>query len=108
MTTYAVGHLTKINVGPDIIQYLDRIDATLVPFSGRFLIHGGEKVELEGKWEGDLILISFPTRKLAEDWYRSHAYQDILPLRLNNSEGQVFLIDSVKDSHRAPDVLRVG
>jgi uncharacterized protein (DUF1330 family) len=28
-------------MGPQIIEYLQRIDATLKPFAGRFLVHGG-------------------------------------------------------------------
>ena len=47
---YAVAHLRNVNMGPPIEEYLQRIDATLEPFGGRFLIHGGE---LEGTG-GDL------------------------------------------------------
>ena len=42
MTSYAVAHLRTVTMGPEIAAYLQRIDATLAPFGGRFLIHGGE------------------------------------------------------------------
>jgi hypothetical protein len=41
MSAYAVAHLRRVNVGPEIVEYIARIDATLEPYDGRFLIHGG-------------------------------------------------------------------
>ena len=49
---YAVAILQEVEVGPEIVTYLERIDATLAPFGGRFIIHGGEVTELEGAWQG--------------------------------------------------------
>lgn len=57
---YAVALLYDVEVGPAIRAYLERIDATLAPFGGRFVIHGGAVTELEGTWPGDLIVIEFP------------------------------------------------
>jgi uncharacterized protein (DUF1330 family) len=105
MPTYAVAHLRKVNMGPQIVEYLQRIDATLKPFGGRFLVHGGEVEVLEGIWPGHLIIIEFPDRESARAWYQSSAYQQILPLRTNNSDGDVILADGVPENHRATDVL---
>ena len=105
MTSYAIGHLRNVNMGPDIVAYLESIDATLAPFQGRFVIHGGEKEQLEGAFKGDLIVIAFPDRHAARAWYASPAYQAILPRRLGNSTGDVFLIDGVDEDHRAADIL---
>ena len=105
MSAYAVAHLRDVNVGPSIEEYLQRIDATLEPSTGRFLIHGGELEVLEGTWPGHLIVIEFPDRARARAWYQSTAYQQILPLRTNNSEGDVVLVDGVAEGHRATDVL---
>ena len=62
---YAVAHLRNVNMGPPIEEYLQRIDATLEPFGGRFLIHGGELEVLEGTWPRHLIVIEFPDRARA-------------------------------------------
>ena len=105
MTCYAIGHLREIEMGPDIVAYLEGIDATLAPFDGRFIIHGGEKHQLEGAFQGDLIVIAFPDRVRAEAWYASPAYRTILPLRLNKAVGEVFLIEGVDADHKATDVL---
>jgi uncharacterized protein (DUF1330 family) len=106
MTAYAAAHLREVVMGPEIVEYLQRIDTTLAPFGGRFLVHGGEVDVLEGDWDGDLIVIEFPDREKARAWYASAAYQDILQLRTRNSEGDVILARGVPRGHRATDVLR--
>ena len=109
MTTYAIAHLRSVNMGSDIVAYLKGIDATLAPFGGKFVLHGdGNKRVLEGSFSGDVVMLSFPDRKAAEDWYGSPAYQAILPLRTRNSDGDVLLIDGVDGNHRATDILGKG
>jgi uncharacterized protein (DUF1330 family) len=105
MPAYAVAHLRNVAMGPEIVEYLRRIDATLEPFGGRFLIHGGDTQVLEGQWSGDLIVVAFPDRDRARAWYDSPAYRDILRLRADNSDGEVILVDGVPEDHRATDIL---
>ena len=105
MPAYAVAHMRQVTMGPAIVEYLERIDATLAPFGGRFLVHGGEVEVVEGTWPGHLIIIEFPSRGAADDWYHSAAYQDILALRTDNSHSDIILVDGVGTSHRATDVL---
>lgn len=105
MKAYAMGHLRRVDANADIVEYLRGIDATLAPFGGRFIVHGGKTDVLEGTWSGDLIIIEFPDRDRAHGWYRSEAYQRILPLRLNNAEGDVLIVEGVSEDHRATDVL---
>jgi uncharacterized protein (DUF1330 family) len=93
-------------MGPAIVEYLERIDATLEPFGGRFIIHGAIPEMLEGNWPGHLIAIEFADLAQARGWYRSEAYQRLIPLRADNSEGEIFLVDGVDADHRATDILR--
>jgi uncharacterized protein (DUF1330 family) len=102
---FAVANLRHVTMGPAIRDYLDRIDATLAPFGGRFVIHGGPFERLEGHWSGDLIVIGFPSLEAARAWYGSAPYRAILGLRTDNSVGDVILIDGVSDNHRASDIL---
>jgi uncharacterized protein (DUF1330 family) len=69
MAGYAIGHLHEVTLGPGIVQYLERIDATLEPYGGRFLIHGAKAEVQEGDWAGDLIVIEFPDLNQARAWY---------------------------------------
>ncbi|HLM09145.1 MAG TPA: DUF1330 domain-containing protein [Thermoleophilaceae bacterium] len=105
MDGYAIAQLKSVRMGQDIVEYLRRIDATLAPFGGRFVVHGGHADIREGEFRGDLIVIGFPSREAAVSWYESDAYQEILPLRLHNAEGWAIIVDGVSDDHRATDVL---
>lgn len=105
MTAYAVARLHSVEMGPAIVEYLEKIEATLAPFRGRYIIHGGRTTVLEGDWTGDLIVVAFPDRASAAAWYDSPAYRAIKPLRTAHSEGDVLLIDGVGADHRATDVL---
>ena len=105
MATLAIANLRNVVVGPAIVEYLERIDATLAPFGGRFLVHGDPVELLEGAWSGDLIILEFPDRERARRWYRSPDYRAILPLRTGNADGDVLLVDTVAPDHRATDIL---
>lgn len=105
MPSYAIGHLRNVVMGPPIVEYLRRIDATLEPFGGRFVIHGAAPEVLEGSWTGDLVVIEFPDLERARAWYRSDAYRQIIPLRAEHSEGEIILVDGVLEPHRATDIL---
>jgi uncharacterized protein (DUF1330 family) len=106
MAAFAIGHLRNVQMGPAIVEYLRRIDATLEPFNGRFIIHGATPEVQEGERVGDLIGIEFPDIERARAWYRSAAYQEIVPLRQQGSDGEILLIDGVGEDHRATDILR--
>ena len=105
MSGYAVAHMHEVTMGPPIVTYLQRIDATLQPFGGRFIVHGGEYEVMEGDWPGTIIIIEFPSRAQAQAWYKSDAYQEILALRTDNSRSDVILVDGVDPDHLATDVL---
>lgn len=105
MTAYAIGHLRNVAMGPEIAEYVREIDATFEPFGGRWAIHGATPDVKEGRWEGDLIAIAFPDMEAARAWYRSPAYQRLVPLRARNAEGEVLLLEGAPEGHRGADIL---
>jgi uncharacterized protein (DUF1330 family) len=105
MKAYAIGLLKNVELGPPIVEYLERIDATLAPYGGRFLIHGAPAEVVEGASPGDVIVIEFPDADHAREWYASAAYREILPLRTESSDSTALLIEGVDADHRATDVL---
>lgn len=108
MSAYAVAHMRQVTMGQPVVEYLQQIDATLAPYGGEFIVHGGEVEVLEGSWPGVLIVIGFPDHRRARAWYDSEAYQRLLPLRANNSRSDVILVDGVWPGHQATDVLDAG
>lgn len=105
MSAYVVAHLHEMRVNRQVITYLQKIDTTLEPYGGRFLVHGKEGEIVEGTFPGHLIIIEFPDMKKAHKWYHSDAYQEIASLRTDNSEGSVIIVDGVADDYQAADLL---
>jgi uncharacterized protein (DUF1330 family) len=105
MTSYGVGILKDVKMGPPIVEYLERIDDTLAPYDGHFIVHGGQIEMLEGVSPGVMIVIEFPDGERAREWYASPAYQEILPLRTENADSTIFLVEGVGRDHKATDVL---
>ena len=105
MNAYALAYLRDVEFGDAIINYLQRIDATLAPYHGRFLVHGGNVTAVEGEWDGDIVIIEFPDRASAEGWYRSPEYQAILPLRTEHSHSIAAVVDGAPAGYLATDGL---
>ncbi len=100
MTGFAIGRLhTPDTTHPEVLEYMERIQDTLDPYGGRFLIHGGRVDVREGTWSGDLVLIGFPSPAAARDWYDSPAYQAIKHLRSDHIDGDVLLVEGVPADH---------
>jgi len=102
---YAICHLTDVDFGPEIIEYLEKIDATLPPYDGRFIVHGGDIEVAEGEWDGDVVIIEFPSRAAARSWFESPAYQAIVHLRTEHSTSMAALLTGVTPGHQATDKL---
>jgi uncharacterized protein (DUF1330 family) len=92
---YGFAHLRDRRHHPDVLEYLERIQDTLDPFHGRFLIHGPPTDVVEGNWPGSMVLIEFPGLAEARAWYASPAYQEILRLRTDHIDGDVVLVEGV-------------
>jgi uncharacterized protein (DUF1330 family) len=74
--------------------YRKEVPATLVPFGGRFVVRGESLTVIEGEWPHPrLVIIEFPSRAAAEDWYRSAEYRRIISLRHKSSAGNLIIAD---------------
>ncbi|MEV0142124.1 MULTISPECIES: DUF1330 domain-containing protein [Streptomyces] len=111
MPAYGFAHLRERRHHPEILEYPGRIQATLDPYCGRFIVHGPPAEVLEGTWHGSMVLIEFPDLAVARAWYRSPAYQEIKHLRADHIGGDLLLIDGVGpayDPRRRAAALRAG
>ncbi|MGO2110315.1 MAG: DUF1330 domain-containing protein [Pseudoclavibacter sp.] len=102
---YAVALLRDVHFGPDIVQYLERIEGTFEPFGGEWVVHGARLDIVEGAGLGDLVIIGFPSLDDAHDWYRSAAYREILDLRTSHSASTVFLVEGVSSGYSAAETI---
>ncbi|GAA2066232.1 DUF1330 domain-containing protein [Catenulispora yoronensis] len=105
MVAYALAHVRSVEFCADIVEYLEKIDATMDPFGGRFLFHGGKKDIVEGAWIGDVILIEFPDPDAVRAWWESPEYQAIKHLRTDHMEADIILFEGLPEGYRATDSL---
>lgn len=63
-------------------------------YGGRFLVSGGDITSVEGRIERRrMIVLEFPDKITAEHFYNSPAYQEIMPLRRNNTVGTLSIVE---------------
>ena len=105
MTAYAIANLRSVDRNQQVADYLLRIDATLEPFSGRFLVHGAIPQLMDGELPGVVVVIEFPDLDRAHAWYASPEYQEILPLRTGNAVGGAVIVDGVPAGYRASSLV---
>lgn len=75
-------------------EYRKDVMATIEAHGGTFVVRGGNLTVVEGQWPMPrFVVIEFPSRQAAEAWYKSPAYQKILPLRLKSAEGNLIIVD---------------
>jgi uncharacterized protein (DUF1330 family) len=78
-------------------EYRKHVGATIAAFGGRFLVRGGEQERLEG--DGPvrrMVVLEFDSPARAREWYHSRQYQEVLPLRLRASRGELFLVQGIE------------
>ncbi|NIA71057.1 DUF1330 domain-containing protein [Pelagibius litoralis] len=96
MAAYIIAHLDVTN--PEAFEaYRDAVPAVVADHGGRYLARGAPVDVLEGDWEiPRLIILEFPDKAAAEGFYHSAEYQEILPLRLENADGAVVIVEGVE------------
>lgn len=106
MTAYALAHLYPGEPHADVVTYIERIQDTLDPYEGRFLVHGAEVETLEGSWPGTVVVIAFPGLERARAWYQSPAYRELLPLRTRHMDGDTILVPGVPEDYDPRETAR--
>jgi uncharacterized protein (DUF1330 family) len=67
---------------------------SLKPFNGRFIVRGGETITLEGDWNPQrLVILEFPDKALALEWYHSDIYTEAKTIRLRTASTKMILVE---------------
>jgi uncharacterized protein (DUF1330 family) len=81
MSACVIGHVNVRNSGR-WAEYRKQVPATIAPFGGEVIFRGSKVVVLSGQHGyADTVVIRFPDKEAVEEWYRSEAYQALIPLR---------------------------
>src|SRR5829696_8230187 len=108
MATYLINHLRIPGGVPkeESLAYLEQVEATTAPYGGKWLVLDAQVRVVEGAWPGSVVLIEFPDMAKAKEWYDSPEYQDILPLRTNNTINDLILVDAVGPDFTVPGYVQ--
>ncbi|MDZ7710440.1 MAG: DUF1330 domain-containing protein [Roseovarius sp.] len=94
MSAYIIGRI-NITDPQDYAAYAEQTEALAEKYGGRFLVKGGAQTVIEGNCPDRHVIIAFPDRQTALDWYNSDEYRRILPLALSSSSRDLVIVDGV-------------
>jgi uncharacterized protein (DUF1330 family) len=80
-----------------IKPYSQRVEATFAPFTGRYVVRGGQTASLEGDQPKRIVMIAFDSMAQAQAWYDSPAYRAIRPIRLQSAKSRVYLVEGAPE-----------
>ena len=93
MPAYVVALIESIHDPETYKRYVGQVEATLVPFGGRFIARKPAPERLEGSFSPSrAIVLEFPDEEHARRWHASPAYQPVMKLRQSASEGTLLLL----------------
>ena len=67
-------------------EYASKVDATIEPFGGKFLVRTPEVLAHEGGRGTLAVVIEFPSKEKAMGWYNSEEHKKIVGHRRSNTE----------------------
>lgn len=94
MTAYIIARI-EVSDLDDYKAYASQTVALAEAAGGTFLVKGGAMTQVEGSGPDRHVLISFPSREQALEWYHSPEYQAILPIALRSSTRDLVIVDGV-------------
>jgi len=77
-------------------QYKEKGRASILAAGGKYVVRGGDVEVLEGEPPaGRTVVLEFPTKQAAVDWYRSDAYSEARKMREGAAIARMYVVDGV-------------
>jgi uncharacterized protein (DUF1330 family) len=96
MPAYLVAEI-EISNRTGLEPYRAAVGATVAQYGDRFLVRGGVTELIEGSPEPKtIVILEFPDAAAIKRWYDSPEYRKILPSRLENSAGRLFIVEGAR------------
>lgn len=75
-------------------EYREKAAVSILNAGGRYVVRGGEVHVLEGEAPaGRTVVLEFPTRQAALDWYYGEAYTEIRKIRDGAAIARMYVVD---------------
>ena len=77
-------------------DYKKLTPASLLPYQGKFIVRGGATELLEGEWDTKrLVVLEFPDKQLAKQWWSSAEYAPAKALRQRTASTKMILVEGI-------------
>jgi uncharacterized protein (DUF1330 family) len=78
-------------------DYKEAVAPNIASAGGRYIVRGGNPEVLEGQPPTRrTVILEFPSRQAALDWYHSDSYQEIRTLREDSARATIYVVDEVE------------
>ena len=96
MKTYLIAHIEVTN--PELMdKYREQVPKIVAKYQGKYLVRGGDSEIIEGDYfKHRIVLLEFPNRKLASDFYNSEDYAPLKKLRLEAGNNSAVIVEGVE------------
>lgn len=80
--------------------YAEKVESTFAPFSGRYVVRGGQVDGLEGTTpKARMVMIEFDSLSQARAWYNSPEYTALRPIRQKSGHTNAYIMEGVAGAH---------
>ena len=96
MKTYLIAHIEVTN--PELMEkYRSEVPEIVAKYQGKYLVRGGDSKILEGDYfKHRIVLLEFPNKKCANDFYNSEDYAPLKMLRLEAGNNSSVLVEGIE------------
>ena len=78
-------------------KYMEKIKPMIESYGGDYLIRGEiEALETKPWTPTRIVLVKFPNKKSAMDWYNSEEYKPYKKIRFNTSMSNILMVEAIK------------
>lgn len=96
MAAYLIVEIAAVHDEGAYAEYRARVSPGLERAGGRYLVHGGRTLVLEGSWAPPrLVVVEFPSRDAAHAWWDSREYAELRALRGRATDSRMLVADGV-------------
>ncbi|MDO5624063.1 MAG: DUF1330 domain-containing protein [Pseudomonadota bacterium] len=79
-----------------IRPYSAQVESTFAPYSGRYVVRGGEANVKEGMGaQGRLVMVRFDSLAQARAWYDSPEYRALRPIRQRAGNTRAYIVEGL-------------
>ena len=93
---YMIGDVDIKNI-KEYNKYMEKVKPMIESYGGEYLIRGGEIDALETNlWKPTrMVLVKFPNKKIAMEWYNSNEYKPYKNIRLDNAISNILMVEGL-------------